>query len=139
MQPAVDRSDRIDHEGIQLQQRRSLPLGGPAKDLRGLAADDEQDGFVRRRLFDDALAGDATVAQHHHPVGDFEHLVQPMRNIDHADAAIAQAPQCGEQSHDLIRRQARGRLVEHQDLGVGGKRPRDRDERFLGAGEVLNS
>ena len=111
-------------------------LGGPAEDLRRLAADDQQDRLVGRRLRDDALAGDLAVAQHDHAVGDLEHLVEPVRDVDHADAAARAGAAAREQPRDLVGGQARGRLVEHQHFGVGGERARDGDQRFLGAAEV---
>ena len=40
-----------------------------------------------RRLADPALADDPAVAQDDHAVGDLEHLVEPVRDVDHADAA----------------------------------------------------
>ena len=86
-----------------------------------------------------ALAGDAAVAQHDHAVGDLEHLVEPVRDVDHADAAGAQAPQRREEPHDLVGRQAGGRLVEHEDLGLGGQRAGDRDQRFLGPAQALDA
>ena len=44
-----------------------------------------------------------------------------------------------EEPHHFVRRQARRRLVEHQDLRFGGERPGDGDERFLGAREALDA
>ena len=123
---------------FELEPRRAVALGRSAEDLRRLAADDQQDRLVRRGFAHEALARDAAVAQHDHPIGDFEHLVQPMRDVDHPDAASAQSAQGGEQPRHLIGRQARGRLVEHQHLGLGRERPRDRDQRLLGALEILD-
>ena len=61
-----------------------------------------------------------------------------MRDIDHADALAAQAPQRVEQPRHLVGRQARGRFVEYENLGVRHQRAGDGDQRFLGAGEILN-
>ena len=54
------------------------------------------------------------------------------------DAARAQSAEGGEQPRHLIRRQARGRFVEHQDLGLGGERPGDGDEGLLGSAQALD-
>ena len=86
-----------------------------------------------------AFADDAAVAQDHHAVGDLEHLVEPVRDVDHPDAARAQPPQRGEQPRHFVGRQAGRRLVQHQDFGVGCQRARDRDQRFLGAREVVDA
>ena len=139
VQLAVDGADRIDHKAIEFEPRRALAFRRPAENLRRLAADDEQNRFVGRRFLHDAFARDASVAQNDHPVGDLEHFVQPMRNVDHADAAIAQATQGDEQPHHFVGGQARGRLVEHENLGVGRQRAGDRDEGLLGSAEALNS
>ena len=91
---AVDRArPRSTIDRLKRQPRRALALGGSAEHLRRLAPDDQQDRLVGRRLRDDALAGDAPVAQHDHAVGDLEHLVETVRDIDHADAARAQPAQ----------------------------------------------
>ena len=85
------------------------------------------------------LAGDAAVAQHDHAIGDLEDLVEPVRDIDHADAAVAQPAQRREEPRHLVGRQARRRLVEDQDLGLGRERAGDGDQRFLGAAEALDA
>ena len=40
---------------------------------------------------------------------------------------------------DLVGRQARGRFVEHQDLRLGRERAGDRDQRLLGAAQILDA
>jgi hypothetical protein len=62
----------------QHQPRDAFTVRRPAKDLRGFAPDDEQDHLFRCGRIDAPLTGNAAVAQHHHAVGDFENLVQPM-------------------------------------------------------------
>ena len=116
-----------------------MAFGRPAEDLRRLAPDDQKDRFVRRRLRNLSLARDAPVAQHDHAVGDLEHLVEPMRDVDHADAASAQSAQRREQPRHLVGRQARGRLVEDQDLGLGRERAGDRHQRLFGAAQILDA
>ncbi len=51
-------------------------------------------------------------------VGDLEHLVEPMRDIDHADAARLQRPQRVEQAVDLVGGKRGRRFVEHEDVGL---------------------
>ena len=49
------------------------------------------------------------------------------------------AAQHGEQPRHLVGRQAGGRLVEHEDLGLDGQRPGDRDQRLLGARQAADA
>ena len=51
---------------------------------------------------------------------------------------VAQAAQRAEQADDLVGGQARGRFIEHEDLGVGRERSGDRDQRFLRPGKALD-
>ena len=60
----------------------------------------------------------APVAQHGDPVGNLEHLVETMRDIDHADAARLQRPQRGEEAVHLVGRQRSRRFVEHKNVGL---------------------
>jgi hypothetical protein len=65
-------------------------------------------------------------------VGDSENLIQTMRNIDDSNAALAQAPERGEEALDVSLGQRRGRLIENEDVGLDSERPADGDERALG-------
>ena len=80
------------------------------------AADDVGDHRFQRELGhrrrDDMLA----VAQDRGAVGDAEDLVHAVRDVDDGDALAAQLADIVEQALDLVARQRRGRLVEHQDL-----------------------
>ncbi len=136
---AVDRADVLHGHRLQPETRHAFPARRPAKHLRWLAADDQQDRLFRGRLRHEALAGDAAVTQHHHPVRDLEDLVQPVRDVDHSHATVAQPAQGREQPAHLVGRQARGRLVENEDLRCGRQRARDRHQRFLGPAEALNA
>ena len=86
-----------------------------------------------------AFPGHPAVAQHHHAIGDLEHLIEPMRDVDDADPAIAQTAQSDEQARHLVGREAGGRLVEHENLRLRGQRARDRHERFLGPAQALDA
>ena len=86
-----------------------------------------------------ALADHAAVAQNDHAVGDLEDLVEAVRNIDHADAALAQAMQHREQPRHLVGGQAGGGFVEHEKVGFRGQRSGDGDQRFFGAAQFLHA
>ena len=139
MELAIDRSHLPDHDGLEDHARLPHAPRRATKDLRRLAPDDQQDHLLRRRLVDPALAGHPAVAQHHHAIGDLEHLIEPMRDVDDADPTIAQAAQSDEQARHLVGGEAGGRLVEHEDLRFRGQRARDRDQRFLGPAEALDA
>ena len=67
------------------------------------------------------------VAQHRHPVGEQEHLLEPVADVDDGDAAVPQQPDDIEQPLDIVLGQRRGRLVHDQDAGIVGKRLGDLD------------
>ena len=76
-------------------------------------------------------ATSAAVAQHHDPVGDGAHLVEPVADEDH-DAAGARVP-ARELEHavGLGRAERRGRLVEDQHQRLAAERLRDLDHLAL--------
>ena len=57
---------------------------------------------------------DVAVAEHLNAVGDLAHLVEPVGDVDHRDAALAQAVHEREEALDLLGRERRRRLVEDQ-------------------------
>ncbi len=106
--------------------------------VEGGAPDDEPDQRVGRGVGDARLADLQAVAHHHHPVGDAEDLVEAMGHVDHADVAAAQPPHGLEQALDLVGRQARGRLVQHQEIALDHQGTGDGDQRLLGAAEAVD-
>ncbi|MCY1356271.1 hypothetical protein D9M69_427160 [compost metagenome] len=73
------------------------------------------------------------IAHHRYLVGDTEDFVQPVRYVDHPHTTGAQAFKYHEQALGIVRRQARGRLVEHQQLGVHGQGAGNGDKGLLRA------
>jgi hypothetical protein len=136
---AVERSRTIGSHSLEQEARLPGVLRGPSEHLRRLPADDAKDAFLGRHRLHRPLAHDAPVAEDHHAVGNLEHLVEAVRDVNHADAACSQPAQCGEELRHFIGRKARRWLVEHENLGVGRERACDRDERFLGAGKVMDA
>ena len=82
------------------------------------------------------LADLEPVAHDGDAVGDAEDLVEPVRHVDHADAAGLELPHGGEEPLHLVGREARGRLVEDEVVAIDPQRPGDGDERLLGAAEA---
>ena len=117
------RDGEIDRPGPgdrQAAARRaaSLPTRGrgAASNSVERLADDQGNEFLRGGVRHQPFADQRSVAQDGDPVGDLEHLVEPVRNIDHADAARLQGPKRVEQPVHLVGRQRRRRLVENEDM-----------------------
>ena len=77
----------------------------------------------------------AAVAQHRDPLGDLDHLFQPVADEDDGDALRLQPADGREQELDLVAGQRGGRLVHEQDAGVGGEAAADRDDLALRHGQ----
>ena len=89
--------------------------------------DQKADEFRLRRA-GGGDAGDLAVAQHRHAVGDARHFLEPVRDIDDADAAPRDLAHDRKQPLDLGRGQRRGRLVHDQDARGVGERLGDGDD-----------
>ena len=89
---------------------------------------DEQAHQLRLRRVGRRDAGDLAVAHHRHPVGDARHFLEPVRDIDDADAARGDLAHHREEPLDLRRRQRRRRLVHDQDARGVGQRLGDGDD-----------
>ena len=76
--------------------------------------------------------------QHGDPVRDLGHLVQLVADEDDRLALLGQALDDREQLLRLLRRQHRGRLVEHEDVGAAVERLQDLDALLLADGDVLD-
>ena len=106
--------------GVLEAQHRATELAAAAGVELVERPADEQAHEFRLRGARGRNSGDLTVAQHRHPVGHARDFLEPVRNIDDADAAPGDLAHHGEEALDLRSRQRRGRLVHHQDArGVG--------------------
>ncbi len=81
----------------------------------------------------------AAVAQHGDPVGDAEHFVEPVGDVDQAHPLRAQAAQHVEQARDIGLGQCRGGLVEHQHVGSHRERAGDGDDRLAGRRQAAHA
>ena len=75
---------------------------------------------------------DLAVAHHRDAVGQFVHLVQPMRDIDDGDTVALELFDQAEQLAHVGLLQRLGRFVEEKHLGTGCERARDLDDMALG-------
>ncbi len=123
--------DELQHLG----GRDALGRGGTpnAADLASDHGRDQLRARVRRRR---PFEHRRTVAQDVHAVGDAGHLVEPMRDVDDRDAAIAKTVDERKQPLDLLVRQSGRRLVEDEAAGVAEERAGDLDHLALGDAEL---
>ena len=110
--------------------------GRPDIGVAHRAAYDLLDQIVRRRIPDPHRRNPPSVAKHGHTVGDPEHLVETMGDINDANPARTKPPQGVDEAADIRLRQRGRRLVENEDVGFHRERPPDCDERALRGGEL---
>ena len=106
--------------------------GSPrGKIARQFAAHHQLNHLAPGDSVDRPLAHVAAVAEHHHPVGNRNHLFQPVGDGDDADPLPSEVADDVEQSRGLVTGERRGRLVHHDDPGIERKRLGDLDELLL--------
>ena len=135
----VDRPGPGDGEAADGEPRLFRPRARRGFELVERLADDQRNEFLRGGVRHPSFADQRSVAQDGDPVGDLEHFVETMRNVDHPDAASLQGPQRVEQPMHLVGRQRRRRLVENEDVGLDAERAGDRDERLFGARQIAHA
>ncbi len=81
----------------------------------------------------------AAVAQHRAAVGESDHLVEPVRDIDDGGALAFHPRQHREQAVDLARFERRGRLVENKHAALTPERPRDGDKLPFGKTQPVHA
>ena len=104
-------------------------------DLIDRPVDHQRDeiGFVG--LADPARADQRAVAQDRDAIAEFEHLLEPVADIDDRDAVGLQPADQLEQRRRFLAREIGGRLVEDQELRAAPLRARGGDELLLADGE----
>ena len=100
------------------------------------APDHAVDDLVAGRLGHRAGVDVAPVAHHGDAVGDQRQLFQPVRDVDDADAAVAELADDAEQFLDLRLGERGGRLIHDEHFGVERQRLGDLDHLLLGDGEI---
>lgn len=108
-----------------LEAAGSLRPGPRRHRQRPIDADDRIDQPLHVGIGGDEGAGIGAVAQHGHALRDLEDFIQPMRHIDHADAAARHLADRLEQDADLVRCQRGRRLIENQQPHLAHQRLRD--------------
>ncbi len=126
----ADRADRRSGEALDGKDRRPFLHRGPV-DLARLAADDQRDKLLGRRMLDRPHADHLAVAQDRHAIRNAKDLVEAVADIDHPHAFGFQRAKGGEQPLHLIGGQARCGLVQHKVVAIRRQRAGDGDQRFL--------
>ena len=120
----LERDERLAGDGVALVAVQRL--------RREFAAEHHRHELDARQFGNRARADEAPVAQHGDPVADRIDLIEEMGDEDDADAAALEIPQDLEKRLDLVRVEARRRLVEDQHLGREIDGARDGDDLLNG-------
>ena len=104
--------------------------------LLDLAPDHELDEPVGRRRRRNPGRCRAAVREHRHAVADAADLVEPVRDVDDADALRGEPANDLEQRADLAFVEDRRRLVHDQQPHVAGERSCDRDDLLRGGTQL---
>ena len=118
MHAEIDTVNVATAEVVHIDQDVVTGRARAAAPLNDLVSDHELDQPVVIEFVDSFGRHTAAVAEHRDDVGDLEHLVEVMRDVEDGDTAFLQASYRFEQVHDVGRRQGRSRLVENQQMCI---------------------
>ncbi|MNN75911.1 hypothetical protein D3C81_1922440 [compost metagenome] len=107
-------ADRTGLQVLHLQHQRTITHRSGQIELLRLAADNLSHQVLRVGIANSFAAHQLAVAHDRHLIGYAKNFVQPVRHINHAHTALAQPLEHLEQALCIVRRQARGRLIEDQ-------------------------
>ena len=113
---------------LLVARRKELGEGSPDHQFDELAGTVD---LARRQAGDVAAA-----AQHGHPVGDIEDLVQAVRHEQDGASLVAQLAHDAKKGLRLVVGERRRRLVHDDDRGAPQKGAGDLDDLFLGRGQA---
>ena len=135
-----DGTDALGGEPWTVSATRCDAGRGPDERVAHRPPDDHLHEVVRVRVPGRDGRQPAAVAKNRDPVGDAEHLVKAMGDVDDADAVRAQAPQRREQSFDIGLRQRRRRFVENQNVALmASARPMATSERSAAGNDEIGA
>src|SRR5262249_49408075 len=109
------------------------------EELGDLAPDHPADDLGLRRLRGRERLDRPAIAEDRDPVRDREDLLEPVRDVDARDAALAEVTENVEEDLDLLIAQRGGRLVEDQHARVLGEGFHDLDELLLADAQVTDA
>ena len=141
--PQPLRADVVDLEHDCGRRGGRTRAGGsdrPARPRR--AAGNEPAKIVARKRRQGAAERFPAVAQHRHGVGRFVNLVQPVGHVDDRQTALFESDEPGDELQGFRLRQARGRLIEHEDAArmvEMVERARDRDQGSIDRPEMSDA
>ncbi len=114
------------------------PVLGLREERRQRAADHHADHVLDARLARRRHADDAAVLHHRHAVGDAEHFLETVGNVDDTDALGAEPCDDAVQAFGVGGREHRGRLVEDDDPDLLRQGLGDFDHLLVGDREVAD-
>ena len=100
--------------------------------------DHERDDLRAVELVDRVRRDPLAVAHDRDPVREGEDLLEPVRDVEHRHASVAQATHDLEEALDLGLGERGRRLVHHDRLGGGGQRLSDHHQLAFGRPEPLH-
>ena len=130
--PRRGAADVVQREHVARAAARPARRLGHAEPEIDVAADHQPDHAVARHLGDRQRRHQPAVAQHRHAIGERHDFLEPVRDVDAADAVGAQGADQREQPRRLDVGERRGRLVEQQHLGARAEGAGDLDQLLLG-------
>src|SRR5262249_27031412 len=127
---AVERQrDAVEHAGerelLDPQELLAAIRAGPAEAGGELASDHGLDERPLRPLTRWPRGDDAPLAHDRDTVGELEHLVEGVRDVDDPDVASAERPDARVERFPLVRAECRRRFVEDDDAVLGGEGAHD--------------
>ena len=132
------------HVGEALQvahlEQDAAAAGGPLREqlLEG-GADHVRDELVGRRAGREPRHHGRPLPQHRDPVADAADLVEPVRDVDDADALGGEPADDVEERLDLALVEDGGGLVHDEQTHLVGQRPGDRHDLLAGRPEVAHA
>ena len=109
------------------------PVVRASGDITAAGANDQADEVLMVLRGRDRFPDLSALPEHHGTVGDLHHVVQVVRDQDHGDALLGQAPDELEDLGGLAQAEGRGRLVEDHDAAGEGDGARHGDGLALAA------
>ena len=123
---------------LEREQRGADRRGAGWEELAEGAADQQADELGLGRVGSGDTRNRA-VAHDRDPIGDAGDFLQPVRDVDHADAARPEVVDDREEMFGLGRGQGGGRLVEDEDARLGGERLGDGDQLALAEAQAADA
>ena len=131
MQHERDVAERAAAKPVDAKQLLAAGVRPAGEVIADLPVRHQSDQLGHGHVRDVACCHVTAIAHHRHTVPDAEHLVHPMRDVDHRDAVRRQSGDGREELRDLALAERRRRLVHDQDARLVGQGARHFDHLLL--------